>query len=50
MKHTLKSFIDYAFPSDFYENPEMYLGPNYRTVLNFYTLYYNGTLRLIGGE
>jgi hypothetical protein len=44
---SLKSFIDSTFPSDFSENPEMYLGPNYRTVLNFYTLLYNGTLRHI---
>jgi hypothetical protein len=47
MRHTLKSFIDSTFPSDFSENPEMYLGPNYRTVLNFYTLACNGMLRRI---
>jgi hypothetical protein len=45
MSHTLKSFIDSTFPRDFSENPEKYLGPNYRTVMNFYALYYNGTLR-----
>ena len=45
MRHTLKSFIDSTFPSDFSENPEKYLGPNYRTVLNFYTLAHKGMLR-----
>ena len=50
MRRTLKSFIDSTFPSDFYENPEMYLGPNYKTVLNFYALHYNGTLRFNGDE
>jgi hypothetical protein len=45
MKTALQSFIESTFPLDFLEIPEKYLGPNYRAVMNFYTLSYNGTLR-----
>lgn len=39
----LDYFKNSSFPSDFLENPENYLGPNYRTVLNFYILFFNST-------
>jgi hypothetical protein len=47
MNFRLKSFIESTFPEDFYQNPETYLGPNWQTVMNFYTLFYNGKLRFI---
>ena len=34
-------FSNDRFPSDFMEYPQYYLGPNYKSVLNFYELYYN---------
>jgi hypothetical protein len=39
----LDYFKNSSFPSDFLENPEKYLGPNYKTVLNFYMLFFNTT-------
>jgi hypothetical protein len=46
----LKAFIDSNFPRNFNETPEMYLGPNYRSVMNFYNLYYNNELRFIDNK
>jgi len=34
------------FPADLMENPEIYLGPNYKSVLNFYELYDAGKIFL----
>jgi len=36
----LDYFKSSSFPSDFLENPENYLGPNYKTVLNFYECFF----------
>jgi hypothetical protein len=32
------------FPADLMENPEIYLGPNYKSVINFYELYDAGKI------
>jgi|688.fasta_scaffold57713_5 hypothetical protein len=32
------------FPADLMDDPERYLGPNYKTVINFYELYVEGRL------
>lgn len=39
-------FSSNRFPADLMENPELYLGPNYKSVLNFYELYYNYKIQL----
>jgi hypothetical protein len=45
-----KAFLDSNFPSYFNETPEMYFGPNYRSVMNFYNLHYNNELRFIDNK
>jgi hypothetical protein len=50
INHKLKSFIANTFPKDFTENPEKYPGPNYRSAMNFYALYYNNELRFIDAK
>lgn len=32
------------------DNPELHLGPNWKTLMNFYTLFYSNKLRLIDGK
>jgi hypothetical protein len=39
-------FYSNRFPADLMENPQYYLGPNYKSVLNFYELYYNDKIYL----
>jgi hypothetical protein len=45
-----KRFVDNTFPKDFSETPECFLGPNYRSVMNFYALYYSSKLRFIDNK
>lgn len=40
----LDYFKSSNFPSDFLENPEKYLGPNYKAVLNFYEGVYSNRI------
>jgi hypothetical protein len=38
------------FPADLMENPEIYLGPNYKSVINFYELYDAGKIFTPNGK